>query len=119
MTAIGWINSQGLFDTKYTFHQKRVSTTNNDKVKQQKKLRKGDLVRYKAKKLRHISIVISDKADNKGNYQIIHAFGTRKSDHDNDKKTDRIFTRKVIVTSNQTTKKLSKPYGYGRIRLWN
>lgn len=105
------IGSSGFFDSNYVYYQLRATISDNARIEQQKKLRKGDLIRYNS----HISIVYSEKAKDDGSYRIIHAFGTPYFDHDNDRSTDRIFSRKVIDTRHD----IKLPRGYGRIRIWD
>jgi len=89
-----------------------VHANDKEQLEQQKKLRKGDLVKYKG----HISMVYSEKPDDKGNYKIIHAYGRGGFiDHDGDKQTDKVFVRKAVVTRHN----VKTSQGYGRIRLWD
>ena len=94
------------------FYQAKVGDGTPHK-KQLTKLRKGDLVKYGTGG--HISIIYSDKPDENGKYQVIHAYGSHLWDHDSDDETAKVFSRKVIITTNKIS---SKETGYGRIRLW-
>ncbi len=77
--------------------------------------KRGDLVSYQY----HISIIYSDpKAD--GNYEIVHANGSRCTKYD--RRTggceSEKFARKVLVTDH-TFERFPDPVGFGRIKLWN
>ena len=103
-----WQSSQDLFtDNNYNNVLYLANPSDPDEsTKVQKKLKKGDLVRYSG----HISIVYSDRwgeSTFNTDYDIIHAFGW---DEYNDE-----FSRKVIITGNDIT----APTGFGRIKLWN
>lgn len=121
LTALGLIGSQTFFkNNEYVFYQEREKDPRKQVDQQKAILGKGDLVRYfDPGKTAHISIFYSDKTDRKGDYQIIHAFGARQSDHDNNFKTPPVFSRKVIITGNKVSPTISNPVGYGRIRLWD
>ena len=100
------------------------STDATEAVKLQKKLRKGDLVKYGAT---HISTFYSDvpmcTSDKNGNsrctYEIIHASGFNYIDTNNNKIFESgEFSRRVVINANYS-KPMPEPTGFGRIKLWD
>ena len=88
--------------------------------------KKGDFIRYGDF---HISTVYSPKSECDGDgdncrYEIIHAYGARESDLDNNRMTPMEFSRKVTITPNmfRTTNETGwfpVPKGFGRVKLWD
>lgn len=82
-----------------------------------RKLKKGDLIRYPL----HISTVYSDRSTcstsaEACNYEIVHAYGGNRYDFDgNGIEEKNEFSRKVV----RTRQNISKPTGFGRIKLWD
>jgi hypothetical protein len=109
------VGASGFFSDTHSFYKARKGS-GVESSEETKILRKGDLIKYGG----HISMVYSDKADDDGKYEIIHAFGpdSGKADIDNDDKSDKVFARKVTKTANYVPDELTNPKGYGRIRLW-
>ena len=88
------------------------------RVQLQKKLKKGDIVRYRG----HISTVYSEKptCDNTTcAYAIIHASGSQCIDINGNRRCDQgdHFNRKVVINSTQLYR--TNPTGFGRIKLWD
>jgi hypothetical protein len=115
MDSIAWINSSKLFDPQLVFFMKAVPWNNENAVNSQhEKLKQGDLVSYSG----HVSFVYFSSPSS-GRFQILHAFGNNYySEMINNIKT-KIFSRKVIITEDNVSHALTRPKGYGRIRLWN
>ena len=90
-----------------------------ERVVVQKKLRKGDLVRYPG----HISIVYSERPSVSNDtciYQVIHAYGVNSYrypdiDEAGVNANEQVFSRKVLVTFQN----ISTRTGFGRIKLWD
>jgi len=93
--------------------------TEDARQKMTPKLRKGDLIRYEG----HVSIVYSDKPTDDSTYDIIHASGDEKICYSQLGQRDNCpFNRKVVVNSiskDLKSKTLTKPAGFGRIKLWD
>jgi len=113
----GDVNAQGFFTEAARVSYMSNPTPDTEKVKLQKKLKRGDLVRYGTT---HISILHSDKPTCDSTsciYEIIHAYGG-----DNYKKVvngaeQKVFSRKVLITPNDISTTISNPTGFGRIKL--
>lgn len=129
-TEIGDIRTSALqsgsfFDNSRVSYWESPEYADEASVKLQKKLRKGDLVRYKDEvddKDIHITTIYSDRpscSQTSCTYDIIHAYGWNKYARTNQKtgkKGKGEFSRKVTITGNDIT---AKPAGFGRIRLWD
>lgn len=80
------------------------------------KIHLGDIVQYDE----HISIVYSERwgesqySQTGASYDIIHAFGENYYDEDGNPSTPPMFSRKVLLTSDN----VSAPKGFGRTKLW-
>jgi len=118
-----WIESTDFFIEDRVFLMEHPDSDEQRK-RLEKKLRKGELIYYEGTSVNHISIFYSDKPVILGDdaiYQIIHAFGVRQADIDND--SDLEFSRKVVITPNRMRTSTSigqfpLPKRYGRIKLW-
>jgi len=102
-----------LFNQNVTNKHYYFARSNND-IDQL--IKKGDLVRYGDY---HVSIVYSDRSNDEGEYEIIHASGYHEIEYINQIPT---FNRKVIINEinnalEQNT--LRNPSGYGRIKIWD
>lgn len=99
--------------------------SNSNTKKQQKKIRKGDLVYYDG----HVAVIYSERPDcqvvrNGCAYELIHAYGgNRRAEEytypsyelDSDLSGKTFFARKVI----RTWQNINNPLGYSRIKLWD
>jgi hypothetical protein len=89
------------------------------KVKLQKKLHKGDLVRYGNT---HVSTIYSNRPvcnSNSCTYEIVHAYGGNCTAYERDGScSPGAFSRKVLVTNN-IFRGFPNPTGFGRIKLWD
>jgi len=126
-----WIGSGAFFtdDTRVYYIQNPSSA--EDRVRVQRKIHRGDLVRYNG----HISIVYSDRpectrsTDSSGeeqtncSYEIIHAYGGDENGEytcpdipeASENRGRTVFGRKVM----RTWDNIGIPKGFGRIKLWN
>lgn len=118
----GGIKSEAFFtDARRTLYIANPET-DEERVRLMRKLRKGDLVKYKG----HITAISSDKPtcnDSACSYDIIHASGTQYVCYSTPNQADKCqFNRKVVVnTINEYFKAetLKKPAGFGRIKIWD
>jgi hypothetical protein len=95
----------------------KVSVAYKMKISDIKYIHKGDVAQYGG----HIAFIhssgygFSGMADElEAKYDLIHSFGNNRYDHDGQKNTDSLFSRRVIVTGDN----IGTPNHFIRIKLW-